>query len=157
MHHVSHHILPSSLPPRDSNWWICDIIKHPVVSSLYTSLCHPAPSSFPFDPLTSICSVLPIAPHDPICPQVQGGCYQRYLEVLSLFPSLRLPYPHNPPSTHPPHTNTSTAIQDGRIMNCSWRLRGARGTKGFLLSCIPLLPPFLLTNNMLWYTISILS
>ena len=77
-------------------------------------------------------------PHDPICPQVQGGCYQRYLEVLSLFPSFRLPYPHNPPSTHPPHANTSTAIQDGRIMNCSWRLRGARETKGFLLSCYSL-------------------
>ena len=45
IHHVSHHILP----PRDSNCWICDIIKHPFVSSLYTLLCHPALSlSFPF-------------------------------------------------------------------------------------------------------------
>ena len=93
IHHVSHHILP----PRDSNCWICDIIKQPVVSSLFTSLCHPALSLFPFDPLTSICSVLPIAPHEPICPQVQGVCHQRYLEVLFLFP-----YPLLPPLYIPP-------------------------------------------------------
>ena len=54
-------------------------------------------SLFPFYPLTSICSVLPIAPHDLICPEVQGGCHQRYLEVLFLFPSPLLPSFHVPP------------------------------------------------------------
>ena len=34
IHHVSHHILPSSLPPRDSKWWICDIIKTPCYSCI---------------------------------------------------------------------------------------------------------------------------
>ena len=118
IHHVSHHILP----PRDSNCWICDIIKHPFVSSLYTLLCHPA------------LSLLSLSIHSP--PSVQ---------------------PSQSPHTNPyalkckvyatkgiskSHANTTAAIQDGRIMNCSWRLRGARETKGFLLSCVPFLAPF---------------
>ena len=117
IHHVSHHILP----PRDSNCWICDIIKHPVVSSLYTSLCHPALSPFPFDPLTSICSALPIAPtrtHMPSSARCMPPKVSRSLISLPLPPLL--PPLHIPsPSTHPPHANTTAAIQDGRIMNCS--------------------------------------
>ena len=138
IHHVSHHILS----PRDSNCWICDIIKHPVVSSLYTSLCHPALSPFPFDPLTSICSALPIAPtrtHMPSSARCMPPKVSRSLISLPLPPLTSSPYPS--PSTHPPHANTTAAI-DGRIMNCSWRLWGARETKGFLLSCVPFLPPF---------------
>ena len=142
MHHVSHHILPSSLPPRDSNWWICDIIKHP----LYHNCIHHSVTLLP---------LLSLSIHSP--PSVQSSqsphtipyvlkCKVAAIKGISKCylssPPPHLPSPHNPPSTHPPHANTSTAIQDGRIMNCSWRLRGARETKGFLLSCIPLLPPF---------------
>ena len=141
IHHVSHHILP----PRDSNCWICDIIKHPVVSSLYITLS-PCSLSFPFRSTHLHVFSPPNRPtrtHMPSSARCMPPKVSRSLISLPVPLLTSSPYPS--PSTHPPiliHANTTAAIQDGRIMNCSWRLWGARETKGFLLSCVPFLPPF---------------
>ena len=69
------------------------IFKYPVISSpLYLSVTLLSlPVLFRFTHLR--CSVLTIAPHEPICPQVQGGSQQRYLSsppFSYLLPNLPL-------------------------------------------------------------------
>ena len=145
IHHVSHHILPSSLPPHDSNCLLCDIIKYLVliiIIIVYITLL-PLSLSFPF---RSTHLHLFSPPNRPTRSHMSWSTRWMPSKVSRSLISLPLPslafFPYPSPSIHPPHANTSAAIQDGRITNCSWRLWGARETKGLLLSYVLSLPPF---------------
>ena len=138
-----HHILPSLLPPRDSSCLICDIIKHLVIhhhcihhSVTLLSLSFPFRSTHLhlFSPRNR-----PTRSYMPWSARWMPSKVSRSL--ISRFPLPSLTFSHD--LSLSTYANTSAAIQDWRIMNCSWRLWGACETKGFLLSCIRLLAPFI--------------
>ena len=82
------HILPFLLSPRYSNY--LQVPCYIIITIV--SLCHHSPRSISIHSPPS-CSVLTIAPHEPICPQVQGGSQQRYLSsppFSYLLPNLPL-------------------------------------------------------------------
>ena len=124
----------------------CFISYSPILTPLVTLIHHSVTlrslSPFPFDPLTSICSVLPIVPTRTYIPSSARWMPGKVSRSLISPPPFSYLLPLSLSSTHPPHANTSAEIQDGRTVNCSWRLWGAHETKGFLHSCIPLPAPF---------------
>ena len=140
---------------RPSWFWLLSMWHHQtpcciiIIIVIYITLS-PCSLFFPFNSLTSICLVLAIAPHDPICPQVQGGCYQRYFEVISLFlPSLTL-ISHIPPLNSSYNANTSAAIQ---WENCELFLASMRSSWNKRFSPSPVFPYLLLLPTLITYYI----